>query len=87
MWEQKKYPKFPLDFRSPGWYNGGMSLLMKKSNRVHLGLHKTQEKAQKALDKHKELNPELGARYFWIKKDRKKYGQRSYFAYALVPKN
>ncbi len=65
-----------------------MSLKKPNCSRVTLGMFRTENKAQEYVEHYKKfrMRKDCVSKFFVVKRDRKKAGQKSFEAYCLYPR-
>lgn len=65
-----------------------MSISLKKSDKIKFGYFRTESKAQEFVEHYKKfrMKKDADAKFFVVKRDRKKTGQKTYEAYCLIPR-
>ena len=65
-----------------------MAIRNRKSDKVTFGYFKNESKAQAFIDHHKKfrMKKDADAKFFVVKRDRQKAGQKTYEAYCLIPR-
>ena len=65
-----------------------MSIRNRKSDKVTFGYFRNESKAQDYIEHYKKFRMKQGTdpKFFVVKRDRKKAGQKTYEAYCLIPR-
>ena len=65
-----------------------MAIRNRKSDKVTFGYFRNESKAQDYIEHYKKfrMKKDTNAKFFVVKRDRKKAGQKTYEAYCLIPR-
>ena len=65
-----------------------MAIRNRKSDRVTFGYFSNESKAQAFIEHYKKfrMKKDIDPKFFVVKRDRKKTGQKTYEAYCLIPR-
>ena len=65
-----------------------MAIRDRKSDKVTFGYFRNESKAQDYIEHYKKfrMKKDANAKFFVVKRDRKKAGQKTYEAYCLIPR-